>query len=420
MNWLVKTKMNGTQFPGRATGRDGPSATTIRPMQPNLRRPHRQSLPGLTGVRGVAALAVFLCHFEPIALSFLGFDARNGLRIVGNGFRGVDLFFILSGFILFHVHSQDFRNLTISQTKRFYLLRFFRVYPLNTVVLLFMLPIPFFLPTFVEWHRNAYLSQGAYHLRDFSLGAFVQSLLLAQTWTGLKIGTWNEPAWTLSAEVLGYSFFPFLAAFVCRQVSALRATLWAIVCLTIFVVLMVIGGHATNNPSGTFGAIRMVFCFVAGAYLCRSFQLGAVRERAAIVTVASVILIGVLFSVDRFAILSVFGFAGLILGLSYQAGPVHYFVTTKPIMYLGQISFSFYLVHLIPLDLFRWRFGNALRGSGIEIRIAVLCLLVALTVSLAALTYRLIEVPFQQLGRRLANGQSLFGERVRPAAVPSL
>jgi hypothetical protein len=49
-------------------------------------------LPSLTGLRGIAAMGVFLCHFQPIALSFFGVDPNRALTIISSGFRGVDLF----------------------------------------------------------------------------------------------------------------------------------------------------------------------------------------------------------------------------------------------------------------------------------------------------------------------------------------
>ena len=362
-----------------------------------------KSLPGLTGVRGVAAMAVFLCHFQPIALRFSGIDAKHGLRIIENGFRGVDLFFILSGFILFHVHSPEVYVFGRIRAMQFYTLRFFRVYPLNTFVLMVLLSLTLLLPQFVAWHRAAHLSQGAYHLQDFSFRAFVQSLLLVQTWTGNKVGTWNEPAWTLSAEVLGYILFPILAPLICRRTSAIETVVAAVAGLTAFVVLMIMCGHATNNPSGTFGLVRMFFCFAAGMCLCRAYQLVSLpRAAVSYLTLASAVMTVLCLSLRGAGVFSVFGFAGLIFGLACQSGPISYLMTARPVMFLGRISFSFYIIHIIPLDLFSWLLADSLIDIPPYVTIAALGMLVAVTVLSASLTYRFVETPFQRLGRRLA------------------
>lgn len=362
-----------------------------------------EPLPALTGVRGIAAMCVFLCHLQPITLALFGFDPNSGSQFIGNGFRGVDLFFVLSGFILFHVHSGDFREMDAGRIWQFYVIRFFRVYPLNAVIILVMLPLPLFFPQFVEWHRLAHLGQGSYHLRDFTAAAFFQSLFLAQQWTFAKLGTWNEPAWTLSAEVVGYCFFPALAMVACRQIAGLHAGILAVASLTLFVLLMVAGGHATSNPSGAFGLVRMTFCFVAGVYLCRLFQLRSIPAApVTALTIASVVLIGLCFWWSAIGTLSVFGFAGLILGLAYKTGPIHGLIVTRPVMFLGRVSFSFYIVHLIPLELFHYFVLDTARQSAVAIRLMALAAVVTAIFLLAVLTYRCIEIPFQRLGRRVA------------------
>jgi len=360
------------------------------------------ALPGLTGVRGVAALGVFLCHLQPIFLAIFALDPERASAFVGSGFRGVDLFFVLSGFILFHVHSDGFCKVDAEQLRRFYLLRFFRVYPLNTVVLLLMLPLPFFLPQFVEWHRLTLLPEGAYHLKDFSVASFAQSITLSQAWTFFRPGTWNEPAWTLSAEIAGYAVFPFLASRVSRLASRATTVMFAGLSLASFVVLMVGFGHATNNPSGYFALIRMGTCFFAGMCLCRAFQLTPLSAASAIVlTISSATLILACFTWEKFGTLSVFGFAGLILGLAYEKGPIHKLITARPVMFLGKISFSFYLLHLIPLELADYFLFQRLRGSSVLLKCAALSGVVAAIISLAWLTYVMVEAPFQRLGRRM-------------------
>lgn len=360
-------------------------------------------LPGLTGIRGVAALAVFLCHFQPLILSVLGFDENAGFRFIGNGFRGVDLFFILSGFILFHVHENDFPTITGTALQRFYLLRFFRVYPLNTFVLLALLPLPFLLPDFVTWYRASHLSQGDYHSHDFSFGAFVQAIFLAQTWTAAKLGTWNEPAWTLSAEVLGYAAFPFLALFIGRQRSAVGLFALTAGSLATLVFLMIAAGHAINNPSGIFGAIRMAFCFFAGIAMGRLFQLRAMSPRTVtLITVVSALATLIFLCLDRLGTLTVFSFAGLIYGLAFASGPISEFMTSGPIMFLGRISFSFYMVHIIPLSLFAWVVRDRIQGLGIAAKLSALVCIVVACVVIAMITYEFVELPFQRFGHRLA------------------
>src|ERR1700757_84758 len=113
----------------------------------------RASIPSLTGVRGVAALWVFLTHSYGFAAHILNAPALLRSSFLVNGFRGVDLFFILSGFILMHVHAGDFKTISQNALKRFFITRFFRIYPLNTVILLALVPLVLFAPSYVAAER---------------------------------------------------------------------------------------------------------------------------------------------------------------------------------------------------------------------------------------------------------------------------
>ncbi|MGQ0494914.1 acyltransferase family protein [Komagataeibacter intermedius] len=96
--------------------------------------PKARSIPSLTGVRGIAALWVFMTHFYGLAADILHQPWMLQSLFLFNGFRGVDLFFVLSGFILMHVHEGQFTVLRWHVIRDFFIVRFFRVYPLNTFV----------------------------------------------------------------------------------------------------------------------------------------------------------------------------------------------------------------------------------------------------------------------------------------------
>jgi peptidoglycan/LPS O-acetylase OafA/YrhL len=142
-----------------------------------------RNIPSLTGVRGVAAAWVFLTHFQLVMAAYLeapGINAKTFMyNSLSNGYRGVDLFFVLSGFILMYVHRADFQQLSTVAMHDFYLMRFFRVYPLNTVILVALLPIGLAMPDVVQWFRFDHGVPIPYQDNYFSAPGFVQSLFLA-------------------------------------------------------------------------------------------------------------------------------------------------------------------------------------------------------------------------------------------------
>jgi peptidoglycan/LPS O-acetylase OafA/YrhL len=369
--------------------------------QPNS--PPATGIPGLTGIRGIAAAYVFLTHYQLLAGTYLDSPQIKANSFMYNGFRGVDLFFVLSGFILMHVHSRDFDYVKWPRLRVFYGLRFMRVYPLNTIVLLALLPVGLGLPDFVSWCR---LNDGVdpqYHLHEFSAPGFVQTLFLAQTWTALKLGEWNGPSWTLSAEVIGYAFFPFAAYVLNRMRSPAACIGFAACSFVVLIALMVSFGHANNNPTGSFGLIRMAFSFVAGICLSRAFHLLQPYGRwpGTVITLASVLFIALALGFRQANVLTVWGFGGLIFGLAFRQGPVSALVESRVVMFMGQISFSFYLIHYIPLKLALWLFETAPHRLSLGSRIVVLVAMPVVCVAMATLMYRYLERPTQRMARRI-------------------
>ena len=144
-----------------------------------------ERLDALTGLRFVAAAAVFVYHVPcwlPVP------DFNPGML----GKAAVGYFFVLSGFILAHVYRRD-APLT---TGRFWLARFARIWPLHAACLLAML-----------WVRP--------HTWPGTTDQVVQFLThatLLQGWTtnAERALAWNGPAWSLSVEMFFYALFPLL------------------------------------------------------------------------------------------------------------------------------------------------------------------------------------------------------------------
>jgi len=312
------------------------------------------------------------------------------------------LFFILSGFILMHVHSNEFASLRSDRVKEFYVLRFFRVYPLNTAVLIILVPITLLLPALVSWFRLDHGVPIPYHARDFSAGGFLQSLFLAQTWTVLKLGEWNGPAWSLSAEVFGYALFPALAYILVRSKSAVACASCAFASLVCLMALLTLFGHAQDNPTGSFGLVRMIFSFVAGMSMARCFHLvGPHLMIGAPVTYVSAAFIAAALWAHWSNMFVVFGFCGLIFGLAFQHGVLNSLLTTRPAMFFGRISFSFYMVHYVPLKMAIWLLQTGQIGEALSTRLFVLVAVVLACLVLALGAYHGLELRFQRYAREI-------------------
>ena len=95
----------------------------------------KKELTLLTAVRGLAAIWIVLLHSNSLeGVDFSRYHWLGGL--INNGWLGVDLFFILSGFVLSYSYADQVIDRTRFSVKSFYIKRFARVYPTHLFVLL--------------------------------------------------------------------------------------------------------------------------------------------------------------------------------------------------------------------------------------------------------------------------------------------
>ncbi len=219
--------------------------------------PHRRPpLDPLTGIRFIAAFAVLLFH------SGAGFASEIKLpgfvvTLLENGYLGVSMFFVLSGFILTYNYSNKLEH-SRAELTNFAISRFARIYPTYILCLAIMLPVPI--------GENVTFSDAC------------RVLIMIQAWTlpASPSGyAWIMQAWTLSIEFAFYVAFPFLLLYVSRLNG--RALGLALAICVVFIV-----GYATPtaHPSSTerpFGSefiplplLRMSE-FLFGMMLCRVF-----------------------------------------------------------------------------------------------------------------------------------------------------
>jgi peptidoglycan/LPS O-acetylase OafA/YrhL len=353
----------------------------------------------MTGIRGIAAVWVMLYHAQLGAGRYYNLPFLQKVPDLGSGWRGVDLFFMLSGFILMYAHERDFQVIRKANLIRFARLRFVRVYPLNAVVLLLIAAFVAFQPGFVAWMR-------VFDPSNFSFGAFVRTLLLATRWFLHGRGDWNQPTWSLSLEVLGYAIFPFVAYFVTRVARIWQLIAMAFLSLLTSLVFLELKGRSITIEQ--IAVVRMLACFLAGVAVFRIWTLTAEsaqkRWAAWISAVAAVgILVAGLSPKGGFAFNYLFAF--LLYGLAFQRGIVNKLLSTRIAVFLGNISFPLYLTHVVPiLWLHYFLLLNGARYTTFEKSAALMCWAIG-CVLMATLLHHFVEVPSHELGRRWAGAR---------------
>ena len=213
----------------------------------------------LESLRGIAALTVVLYHY-----SFTAHNTITQNSFILNGYTMVDFFFLLSGYI---ITLSVFKKLnTLNDIKYFVFRRFFRVYPLHFLFLIFyalLEIIIYFFELKTGISRN-------YNLPNNSI-SFIHNLFLTNGFL-LKVETFNAPSWSISVEFYCYIFFSVLVFF-----SKKYYKLFAIIIIFISAVILY---NFTRIESSSFERItsnyitlfRCFYCFFIGSLLFFVFE----------------------------------------------------------------------------------------------------------------------------------------------------
>lgn len=295
-----------------------------------------QDLKPLTALRFFAAMWVVLFDFTP--------SLGQGMpAIIAKGYLGVELFFVLSGFIISHVYME---RLGTGQFHygAFLWARLARIYPVHVVTLIG-------LGLIVISARIIGLDVGDKILAWSSLPA---QLTLTHAW-GLGLdGGWNHPSWSISAEWFAYLSFPAFAAAIwpLRAHPRLAVGLAALALAAISLGFQHVTGQLLSRATIAWGALRIVPCFGLGCavwLLWRANSVVSPRIAGFVVVLCAGLAAAACasFMPDWLTVLT---FGGLIFGLATLSSSGSPRLTAPVWIYLGEISFSIYMV-CIPWQL---------------------------------------------------------------------
>jgi peptidoglycan/LPS O-acetylase OafA/YrhL len=349
----------------------------------------------LTGLRGIAALVVFLAHTrETLENRGLALPIpRLAERLFLSGGRQVDIFFVLSGFILAMIYRDWFSGAVSRRSYgKFLQRRFARIYPLHCFMLLLVIAavcvaLVFRLHTVNGLERYDFSSLPAY-------------FLLVQAWgfLGDNPGDWNPPAWSVSIEALAYLVFPAFIWLTSRAEKVRPWLVFAAVAACGFLLNALTHWGLAAIP----GIARGLSEFALG---CATLPLlnGAVARwlKSGSGSLAAVTAVAVCFALtpDTGFIIGLVT-APLLLSLCGE-NPVSRFLGNPVVFFLGEISFSIYLGHFLYSTIAYRLVSIAWMASGGAALAAGLCAIVAFVLAASTLTYFAVERP----GRDLLRGR---------------
>lgn len=365
----------------------------------------------LTGLRIVAAVWVVLFHFRPM----LG-DASPGFRdalapVLDCGAQGVDLFFILSGFVLtWNYLDRMGRSWSVSANLHFLWLRLARVWPVYLVTLhLAAVWVIFTL------HVGHVPSPEAGQLTAIS---YVRQILLVQLWFQPYFdgSSWDGPAWSISAEWLAYLLFGLLILVIFRMKHATRARglMWLAFAASLPPVVLLLASGQFYTPWSWLP--RIVTQFAAGALACAAVRRLRPTDRARRIAgylsvLVGVAIVGILYLLHAHPLAGVEDSGGvvdvlfvpLVISLAIGVGSLPALLSTRLMVFGGQISFCLYMVHELVHTAWGWavqQYELALQDQPWKWNVVGL---LAIALGAAILLYHFVEEPGRRWMRRMVD-----------------
>jgi peptidoglycan/LPS O-acetylase OafA/YrhL len=352
-------------------------------------------IPSLDGMRGIAATGIMLFHFSYYYVPQAGLF--HSVPALYRAYLCVDLFFLLSGFVMGHVYGQRLASDWRQHWRDFARMRFARIYPL---IVLTTLVLVFAHATFKVAVEGV----------SFTLSSLALQPLLLQVWANDL--SWNYPAWSISTEAAAYVLFVFSAG------PLLRGRHPGVVALTCVAVLVGVSAEqhgALHAYVGLPAVLRSCAEFSLGVLLYRAHAAGVHLPRGRLLLIGAACLgLAKASGWDVFAI----GALACLIHHGVDAETVlARILNSRAAVALGTWSYSIYLWHVPTHYLVMGIFGAAghpvsgLSPSNARILEGVTMLAV---IGIAALSFRYFERPIRGLMRR----RSFSGPGSVTASVP--
>jgi peptidoglycan/LPS O-acetylase OafA/YrhL len=344
-------------------------------------RPSYDRLPSLTGLRWLAAFMVFGFHMG--TLNVLGTTASHGHwdLVFGQGASGVSFFFILSGFVLVWAAKPQDRR------RDFWRRRVAKIYPNHAVTWAIVVLIT------LAWGQRV------------SRKVAFANLALIHPWLlhGDYLYSINTVSWSLGCELFFYLCFPFVLPLLRRTPAPVLALAAAALVAALYYVPLWLSPHLAPTT-------MVWITYMFPPFRSIEFWLGAVIGQLVVTRryhgpglwTATALTVLVYALNTYHAILSPYRafdldlvFVLLIAGAAKaDLAGVRSPWRTRPLVWLGEISFAFYLVHVALAQNLILLAGHGARGwPGVLAGPVMIGCFLGLAILAASLLYRCVEVP---------------------------
>lgn len=351
----------------------------------------------LDGVRGLATVMVLTGHF----LFADVYRNQWWFEMAHSGWLGVDLFFVLSGFLITGILLKSKGK--PHYFREFYRRRFLRIFPLYYAVIIYAALAILLIDRAPERLWNGYDSLGWFlaFIPNFAL-AFKNDWLWQTNWAGLN------HLWSLAVEEQFYMFWPLIVWAMPRKLLA--ASCAVLLCVG------VVSRQITDHAYGTLwsmGSYVLPFCrmdgLAGGSLLAillhtKKIKLGGF-EQAIIRDITFLCFMGLFYwlvaeNSHWRGTIAAFTFVGFTYLALCEEGIVRRICELKFLRHLGMFSYGLYIFHQLLFMVYFWYIRTPLEATGLPmwaVQILYMVIAFGVTYALARLSWKFIEKPFLDL-----------------------
>jgi len=350
----------------------------------------------INGLRGIAVLAVIFYHFFP--------------SLFNGGYLGVDIFFVISGYLITKIIIIDMNNDNFKLSD-FFKKRIRRIFPALFIVIItffFVAQLSLFNDELIKYYRHAIASS-----------FFLTNFLLIKEISYFDQEAFTKPLlnlWSLGVEEQFYIFFP-IALIILHKLKFNYK--YFLVTLTLASISLAFYLHNNNQSIGFYFPLSRFWEIFYGSllaiYVIENKNKLISNKRFEFISIIGVILLlfGVIFFEETATINLIFFqlviviATGFILILNNENLISKVVLTNKYIGYIGLISYPLYLWH--------WPIFSFYKIFFIELREEVLLILLILTFILSSLTYHIVEKKIRSI-----NSNKIYYLLLLPFLVTSM
>lgn len=348
-----------------------------------------KKIQNIQALRGIAVLLVLLFHLITIERKYGGTDTLMPVLFEFGRF-GVDLFFVVSGFVMVTVTRGKFQNR--KQAFLFLYHRIIRIYPIYWVYTTLVLAVFLITPSWVN------SSQG--NQVDI-LASFL--LLPSDIRTLISVG------WTLIHEVYFYLVFFLVLLLTSERYMPIAILFWAVAIVFFNVSL------ETTDPYVKLISHPLTLEFIGGCFIAKMFlrESNLIKSTRSLLLIASIGLASSIFGYDYYHFMTgelnlpgwwrilIFGFPAMLIVFCFISAERNGYILHSMLVKIGDASYSIYLSHLLTLSVVG-RIWGIFSSNTIYDNLFMLPVLFLLAIIVGALSYHFVEKPLLMFSRRIA------------------